>query len=360
MNHRVKLGLVVINLLLVVILCFHLAIPSGIIKRFTLTKNDDLPISGVELSREKGRVNSHKLTNQSAVRKDLPQSVIDGVKTFVFFLGHGRSGHSIVGSLMDGHPHMVISYQLGLFELLASGSLAPDKSTIFNRVWENAKQTAKNGTRAESRTEKGYSLFVGGLYQGRYVDHIDVIGDKGGGATTGLLLRSPDKWSYAFDIIKSLAGSLKVIHVIRNPYDNIATSLCYKYVVKKNEFGPVKKSNNTHEVNSKISPLKIKNKIKEYFSLFQSIADAKKRYNLDIIEIHGKDLISDPRGTLLKLCYDLGVICSNNYLEICSNKIFKTESKTRYMIQWTDDQLQKIQQNIEKFSSLRGYSFDSS
>ena len=31
----------------------------------------------------------------------LPQAVIDGVKSFVFFLGHPHSGHSIVGSVLD-------------------------------------------------------------------------------------------------------------------------------------------------------------------------------------------------------------------------------------------------------------------
>jgi len=353
MNYRVKLGLVVFNLLLIVLLCFYLATPSRIIKRFTLTEVDNSLTVSHEFSREVGRQNRQKSS------KDLPQSVIDDVKTFVFFLGHGRSGHSIVGSLMDSHPHMVISHQLDLFGLLASGSLAPDKSAIFNRVWRNARQTTNSGLRTESADKKGYTLSVDGLYQGRYVDHIDVIGDKEGGTTTNLLLRSPDKWSYAFNIIKSLAGTLKVVHVIRNPYDNIATSLCYRYI-KGNNFGPIKKSNDTRRINSKMNSTVVINKIEGYFSLFQAIVDAKKRYNLDVIEIHGRDLISDPRGTLVKLCNDLGVTCSDNYLEICSNKIFKTESKTRYMIQWTDDQLQKIQQNIEKFSSLKGYSFDSS
>ena len=36
-------------------------------------------------------------------------------------------------------------------------------------------------------------------------------------------------------------------------------------------------------------------------------------YNLDIIEIHGKDLIAnhDPKGTLLRLCNHVRANCSN-------------------------------------------------
>ena len=41
----------------------------------------------------------------------LPQDVIDEVKTFTFFIGYSRSGLSIVSSLMDAHPHMVVAYQ---------------------------------------------------------------------------------------------------------------------------------------------------------------------------------------------------------------------------------------------------------
>ena len=98
---------------------------------------------------------------------------------------------------------------------------------------------------------------------------------------------------------------------------------------------------------------------KYYFLLHKAIVDAMTTYNLDVIEIHNKDLVSDPKGTLLKLCHHVGVICSDNYLEICKNKIFSSESRTRLMIKWTDEQLQTIQQNIDQYSNLKGYNFDS-
>ena len=63
--------------------------------------------------------------------------------------------------------------------------------------------------------------------------------------------------------------------------------------------------------------MSITNWIRGYFSYHQAIEKAKKIYNLD-----GKDLVLDPSGTLLQLCDYLGVTCSNDYLEMCSNKIF--------------------------------------
>ena len=147
-----------------------------------------------------------------------------------------------------------------------------------------------DGKRAGS-TLKGYTLLVDGLYQGKYEDYIDVIGDKKAGTTTMMLQRRPDKWSNVFNNLKSLIGTmmLKVIHVIRNPYDNIATSFMYSFN-SKIEFRNAKQSNETFEVDANT----IERQIENYFLYHQAIMDAEKTYNLDIIKIHGKDLISDP------------------------------------------------------------------
>lgn len=285
----------------------------------------------------------------------LSNSVIDRVKTFVFFLGHARSGHSIVGSLMDSHPHIVISHEFGLFKRLYNGSLAPTKSQIFNSLWINSKYSVTIGLRSESVNSKGYTLFIDGLYQGRYVDHIDVIGDKqGGDDATGILRMWPERWLAAFNILKSLNVTLKIILVIRNPYDNIATAALYKSGLQQN-FGTVKQSNKTY----KIEPAIIEDRIEAYFSYHEAIVNAINEYDLDIIEVHTKDLIFDPIATLLKICNGVGVKCSEEYLEICSRKIFKSASKTRYKIKWTEEQLQHIQKNIKKYSYLKEYNFNS-
>ena len=280
--------------------------------------------------------------SRNEVKRKLSPSVIDHVKTFVFFIGHGRSGHSIVGSIMDSHPNVVIASEADVFTRLSDGSLVPTKAEIFNALWVNSKETIIIGLRSKYAKGKGYDLYVDGLYEGRYVDHIDVIMDKKGGITTEMLATEPDKWLHVYNILKSLNISIKVIFVIRNPYDNIATGAFYGF--NPNNIGNIKQSNNTYN----IDPAIIQRNIVRYFLYHQAIVDAKKKYNLDIIEIHTKDLISDPRGTLLNLCNSLGVTCSDNYLEICSGKIFKTESRTRHLVRWTDEQLVTLQQNIEK------------
>ena len=84
--------------------------------------------------------------------------------------------------------------------------------------------------------------------------------------------------------------------------------------------------------------------------MFQAIQQMKRKYDLDYLEVHGKDLIENPKAIILSMCEFLGVSCSNDYLEICSNKLFKTESKTRYNLKWTNELLSDIQGSIMKFN----------
>ena len=206
-----------------------------------------LPSSNEQESSREPIVKETKSIVEIESPDELPQSVSDHIKTFVFFGGYGCSGHSIVGSLMDSHPHMVVSHEYDLFTELSDGSLAPNKTAIFNALWNNSRQTIINELRAKSTNYKGYTLFVDGLYQGKYVDHIDVIGDKKGGMTSDLLAHYHERWLQSFNIVKSLNLSMKVINVIRNPYDNIATmALCR--VTDKKKFGKFKQSNETFKV----------------------------------------------------------------------------------------------------------------
>ena len=348
-------------LLILVPLCLYFAVPSFVSEHFTVTYGaEELPFPrqqelvvknsrNVDEPVHRDQTDQNKKQPELKSKLELPKYVIDHIKTFVFFLGFAHTGHSIVGSLMDSHPHMVISHEVDIFTKLSQGLLAPTKTAIFNTVWKNTVETIIHGTRAQNN--KGYNLTVNNLYEGSYVDHIDVIGDKKGGGTTGMLRKQPEQWLSVFNILKTLNVTLKVILVFRNPYDTIASNV----LLAKPNYASIKQSNTTIGAN----PDRINSVINHYFSYLQAIMNAKKTYNLDIIEIHGKDLILDPRGTLSKLCNDLGVICYNNYLDVCSKKIYKTESRTRRLIKWNIGSLKMMKQNIKKYSSLKGYSYDS-
>jgi len=41
----------------------------------------------------------------------LSESEVDGVEKFVLFIGHSKSGHSIISAMMDAHPNIVIAIE---------------------------------------------------------------------------------------------------------------------------------------------------------------------------------------------------------------------------------------------------------
>ena len=290
----------------------------------------------------------------------LPQSVINGVKYFVYFVGRAHSGHSIVGSILDSHPHMIVAHEAKIFlQLQDNPKRFTSKAAVFNELWGNSYNSCHSGgLRTNSSRDiknKGYTLQVEGLHQGSYVSHVDVIGDKNGGRTTALINHDPLEWGKVFSRLKSLVNiPFKVIYVIRNPYDNIASARLY--ASKSYKMSNVRKSNETFDIRNKA----LDKQIDKHFAAHKGLMDAKEKYNLDMFEVHGKDLVEHPDSTIIKLCDFLGTSCADTYIQSCSDTLFKTESKTRYKVKWTKDLISKVKKYISKYDNLLRYrSFDS-
>ena len=109
----------------------------------------------------------------------LPNKVMNGIKKFVFFVGYPRSGHSIISSLMDAHPHVIITtnYCYTFREFLESPK-RKSRETLYNSLYAESAQDKRMSFK------KGYSLKVDGLWQGEYDGYLEVIGDRCGGRTT--------------------------------------------------------------------------------------------------------------------------------------------------------------------------------
>jgi len=128
-----------------------------------------------------------------------------------------------------------------------------------------------DGLRTDEADDKGYTLAIDNLYQGAYQSYIDVIGDKRGGLTSGMYMKDPDTFESTFRELKSIVNlPMKVIHVIRNPYDNIATSVMFAY--KKLEH--VKKITTLKESDNEqpIKPKLVDKFIVSHFKMYQATA----------------------------------------------------------------------------------------
>ena len=280
----------------------------------------------------------------------LPENVINSVSKFIFFVGYARSGHSIIGSILDAHPNVIISHEYSiLHKWLTMSEQQKNKRYLYNAIYNNSCYNSNKGLRRSSAMKKGYSLHVNGLWQGAYSDSITVIGDKSGGKTTNVYKSHHKKILYIYkEIVQKLNVPVIAIHVVRNPYDNIATMLLYKRKIKKSQLSIDRPYSDTAGLESHI---------KSYFKKVQTVVELIQKLQLNVTEIHNEDLIANPRSTLKRICIKLELNCSEEYINKSAKVVFKDISRSRNLIKWTPKLRDLVSKESKNYPFLRRYSF---
>src|SRR4029079_2014882 len=101
---------------------------------------------------------------------------------FALFIAWPRSGHSLLGALLDAHPDMAFAHELHACKWFSEGFT---RNEIFYFCWQNARHYRRTG-----RVWGGYDYTVPDQWQGR-VRSLRVLGDKKGGETSLILSRHP-------------------------------------------------------------------------------------------------------------------------------------------------------------------------
>ena len=326
----------------------------------------------------------------SRTRPNLPPDVIDRVEKFVFFIGYQRSGHSIIGSFMDAHPHMIIAHEFMLFtkwkQLEDEHKRFKDhhnslkmKSLLFNNLYWDSYADADHGWRSGQLKNKNYTLTIASQWQGRYDGYIRVIGDKSGGMTTSVYTSWPNNFeAYLANLKRTVGIPVKVLHVVRNPFDMIATDALYSEGKRQRQETGIRQAIFVSNFKKKLGELKAAGRLEEFEAsrlnnqtLLESRTKSITRLafgNRDIIrligeenvlELHNGDLVKDPMSTINRICTFLEVDCSQKYLKACADKVFKTVSNTRELVVWPPSTREKVESLIRQHSFLSRYSFDS-
>ena len=302
---------------------------------------------------------------------NLPQDVINKVKKFVFFVGHPRSGHSIIGSFMDAHPHMVIAHEFMLFKQLSIKSMPLyNKADLFNALYSHSVYDLMSGWRNKESDRKKYTLNVESLWQGRYDRYISVIGDKSGGATSAVYIHSPEEFKAHYrQLQRTIRIPIKVIYCVRNPYDMVATNIFYKmgrrahnmtqetYVssikdqMSKLQGEEFMKARFDDERTLEKGVIRLENESKAVIEITDLVGPS------NVLEIHNMELVRDPKSILTKICAFLEVDCPPDYLQACSAKVFKSVYKSRELVVWPRRLQSMVQKMIETYSFFHRYSF---
>ncbi|OQX24884.1 MAG: hypothetical protein BWK80_18505 [Desulfobacteraceae bacterium IS3] len=244
------------------------------------------------------------------------------IETYCMFIGYQKSGKTLTASLLDAHPNMVFADELGVLKYVYAGF---SQKQIYALLLENSRAFTKTGRRDEAD-----AFVVANQWQGRF-GKLSVIGDNHGEAAVLRLRARP--WLLG-RLRKIMNVKIRVIHVVRNPYDNIAAML--------------KRRN-----------LTIEEKSNYYFSLCETVTNIRQQLNSDeLFEFRYESLIAEPERILKELCFFLGVDAREDYIKECVATIFKSPRKPRYDAKWDSESITTVKEKMSLFSFLKGYSYD--
>ena len=242
-----------------------------------------------------------------------------GVRRFCLFIGYPRSGHTLVGSLLDAHPNIVIAQELDVLSYVRRGY---SQEQIFFLILRNAENFTRRG-----RQWNDYSYAVANQWNGAH-EKLEVLGDKKGGASAMALGWEPHLLE---KLRTTIDTEIKLIHVIRNPYDNIG-AMCYR------------------------KGMSLEQAIEQYFFRCRAIERLKRVTDSEhLLDIRHEDLVREPADNLRRLCNYLGQEAKLDYLEDCEALLHKTPNQSRIRAPWKRPLIDRVRRQMELYDYLHAY-----
>ncbi len=249
------------------------------------------------------------------------------IRTYCMFIGYARSGHSILGAMLDAHPDARISIEADVLNMIRKGF---KDIQVYHCIFKNSYLF----TKVLDNQWTGYSYKVPGQFQGRTRKPI-VIGDKKGNRSTLWIGRDPG----LINRLKEITGiELKILHVIRHPLDNISTMV-------------------TRHLNGRNEPVRVdfERRIYNYFRNVRINHALKKNGDLEILDIYHEDFIADPENELRRIINFLGLKPHSDYLRACTGIVYDEPHRSREKIKWPDDLKEEVLARMKEYDYLLKY-----
>ena len=267
--------------------------------------------------------------------------MFDDLTCFAPFIGYTRSGHSLIGALLDAHESIVIPHEMELFDKpdretisirelhvprrFVAGDLSP-RDDFLAALVQRAKMQAekgRSGYRVDAEKQRHQvSYAVEGQHQGEYTT-LRVIGNKRGQEFHEALTRDPR----AVEILTEfLELPLRFIHVIRNPFDNIGA-----WTTFKGEKAP-----------------------QIYFRQVASVQRVKEA-GWPVLDVYLEDFIDDPQGQLARVLGYLDLTGDDDYLEACAEIVMKEPNLSRSRREWSAREVRWVKRKMRSYPWLDRY-----
>jgi len=245
------------------------------------------------------------------------------------FIGYQRSGHSLIGALIDAHPNAIIGMETDALGLAERGY---NRNQILYLVW---KRSVKFTTHYKN-VWTDYSYLVPNGHQGRFTKLL-VIGDKKGGKSSVRIAANPKLLPH---FIKKIRVPVKIIHVVRNPFD-VITTMYTRNLGEGIDFD--------------------RNLLEQKIDLFFKKADINLQLmnnpELSILTIFHEEFIKSFPTEFSKILTFINLKFDTTFIENCKSIIYKEPHKSRNKINWPDDLLNFVQDRIKKYPFLQQYEY---
>ena len=309
----------------------------------------------------RNRSNSEKMLCRSLPdyfnRKNLnlDPKTVNEVEMMLIFIGYPRSGHTLIGSLLDAHPNIVIANEYDILSSWANYTTRHrNKQYLFEQLYTNSYVEAHEGDRStkDCVPKTKYKYLIPNQWQGKFDGKIKIIGDKKGGKTTSLFRRSQKYWTILEEILQEVKIPIKFIHVVRNPFDNIATMLL------RRQFGNNLNWKKVFETPIHLPKETFIRHINYRMKLAMTNAQLIQRFHGRVHTLRNEDMIRNPEIELRKVCRFLDIECSTKYIIDCISIVNSKISKSRNGIVWDKEVKNILVKYIKQIPFYSGYTFD--
>lgn len=246
---------------------------------------------------------------------------MDNLRAFCLFVGYGRSGHSAIGSIIDAHPSAVISHELNAVKRYFDGV---SRDQLFEEIYALAQQQAYAGRHSSKADGGSYTHRIEGQVKQDY-SLVTVLGDKKGAGTAHQFRVHGLEQMESF---KSFVGlPVKIIHVLRNPYDIVAAGMARGH--------------------------------SGFTDLVPVVAAIREQHaGGDWLDVYHEDVVSNPRVEITRIMQFLGLRAQLDYLDRCANYLHAAAHRRRFEMTWPQDLKQRVATVIKSHGFLQRYDWE--
>lgn len=250
------------------------------------------------------------------------QTDLSSLQRFVLFVGNPRSGTTLVRSLLNAHPEVLIANEVDVLRRVQAGEswrtvtsriLQNEYEFSAKPVWTGYDYSVRSDATSDDRSQSG---------------GIRVIGDKKAGASAK---RINGDWAVMdrFTEWSRFPGS--VIHCIRHPFDVIST----------------KARRNGESLNVNID---------RYFqSEMTAVALRETHPRIDYLRVYQEDLVHETSATLTRLLQAIGLDVPTGYMRACEDLVYERPNRSRFQANWTDRLILGVERRVRETPHLHRY-----